>query len=391
MSDPLRSPRHTSKKGRAKTAGSSQAHPARATGRPLDDAARTFFEPRFGYDFSRVRVHTGPEAAESANDLNARAFADGQDIVFGNQQSIATPQGMGLLAHELAHVVQQGRGGSETGAEAGANAAVQALARGEAASPQIVGGAAPGTYRQGAEETPPVPLDPSLLPVALQSAAPAPASAPAKPKFATPPGGFATPHLSELSTALPKAPTPDLTQPTAPGPRKPQTTISPQVFKELAPKSPNFSFPDAKKKAPEPPSTLSVPGVSNVFKLAIRLTRPSPDTKIVAGKVADAYVLALAQMEATKAQLTGNVPPGVDKGELVKILYSIISTYFLKDFTEKLAASFTSKDDKGVQYEIVINMPTGGSNSPATVQSRFSSTGAQAASAVMLGLSFKWR
>uniref|UniRef100_UPI00188053FA eCIS core domain-containing protein n=1 Tax=Oculatella sp. LEGE 06141 TaxID=1828648 RepID=UPI00188053FA len=77
-------------------------------GQPLDDSARTFMEPRFGYDFSQVRIHTDAKAAESAQSINALAYTVGQDIVFGaGHYAPTTNDGKQLLAHELTHVVQQ--------------------------------------------------------------------------------------------------------------------------------------------------------------------------------------------------------------------------------------------------------------------------------------------
>jgi uncharacterized protein DUF4157 len=78
-------------------------------GQPLDPATRAFMEPRFGHDFSGVRVHTDSAAAASAKEIRARAYTAANDIVFaGDQFSPSTSQGSKLLAHELAHVVQQG-------------------------------------------------------------------------------------------------------------------------------------------------------------------------------------------------------------------------------------------------------------------------------------------
>jgi len=75
---------------------------------PLDPATRDFMEPRFGYDFSRVRVHSGTFAEQSTRDVNAKAYTVGHDIVFGAGQYMpGTRHGAQLLAHELAHVVQQ--------------------------------------------------------------------------------------------------------------------------------------------------------------------------------------------------------------------------------------------------------------------------------------------
>jgi hypothetical protein len=80
----------------------------RSPGRPLDDAARAFMEPRFGHDFSRVRVHTDAQAAESARQVHSSAYTLGQHIVFaGGSPSLDSTSGRHLLAHELAHAVQQ--------------------------------------------------------------------------------------------------------------------------------------------------------------------------------------------------------------------------------------------------------------------------------------------
>jgi phage FluMu protein Com len=78
-------------------------------GQPLPDSIRAFFEPRFGYDFSQVRVHSGAAAEQSARDVNARAYTVGQNVVFGaNQFAPGSTEGRRLLAHELTHVIQQG-------------------------------------------------------------------------------------------------------------------------------------------------------------------------------------------------------------------------------------------------------------------------------------------
>ncbi len=80
----------------------------RSPGQPLDAQTRAFFEPRFGHDFSRVRIHSGEQAAESAAAVNALAYAAGPRIVFAQgQYRPGTLAGRELLAHELTHVVQQ--------------------------------------------------------------------------------------------------------------------------------------------------------------------------------------------------------------------------------------------------------------------------------------------
>jgi hypothetical protein len=81
----------------------------RAPGRPLDRETRAFMEPRFGYDFSSVRVHNDARAAESARAVNASAYTVGSHVVFGQgQHAPSSDHGRRLLAHELTHVVQQG-------------------------------------------------------------------------------------------------------------------------------------------------------------------------------------------------------------------------------------------------------------------------------------------
>jgi DNA/RNA endonuclease G (NUC1) len=77
-------------------------------GQPLDAGTRAYFEPRFGHDFSKVRVHTDARAAESARAVNALAYTVGQNISFGaGQYAPDTTLGRRLLAHELTHVYQQ--------------------------------------------------------------------------------------------------------------------------------------------------------------------------------------------------------------------------------------------------------------------------------------------
>lgn len=79
-----------------------------APGQPLDTATRAFMEPRFGYDFSRVRVHADVAGAESARSVNAVAYTVGRDVVFGaGQYAPGQEAGRKLLAHELAHTIQQ--------------------------------------------------------------------------------------------------------------------------------------------------------------------------------------------------------------------------------------------------------------------------------------------
>ena len=77
-------------------------------GQPLDSSTRTFFEPRFGHDFSHVRVHTESSAADTAKSINARAFTLGNHVVMGSGEYHPNSRsGQRLLGHELTHVIQQ--------------------------------------------------------------------------------------------------------------------------------------------------------------------------------------------------------------------------------------------------------------------------------------------
>ncbi len=85
-----------------------QLYGLRRGGEPLPESDRSFFEPRFGADFSQVRIHKGPQADAMAKQVHARAFTTGRDIVFGaGEYAPDSPGGQKLLAHELTHVVHQ--------------------------------------------------------------------------------------------------------------------------------------------------------------------------------------------------------------------------------------------------------------------------------------------
>jgi len=80
----------------------------RSTAEPLQESTRALMEPRFGHDFSGVRVHTDERAAESAEAVNAHAYTVGQDVVFApGKYQPSTEPGNALIAHELSHVLQQ--------------------------------------------------------------------------------------------------------------------------------------------------------------------------------------------------------------------------------------------------------------------------------------------
>lgn len=92
---------------------------SRGGGQGLSVPLRRFMEPRFGADFSQVRIHTDARAQQLARSLSARAFTTGGDIFFGaGQYQPDTTEGRELIAHELTHTVQQGAASRRTGGSA---------------------------------------------------------------------------------------------------------------------------------------------------------------------------------------------------------------------------------------------------------------------------------
>ncbi|HEY4677149.1 MAG TPA: DUF4157 domain-containing protein [Candidatus Angelobacter sp.] len=115
----------------------------RSPGQPLGKTTRDFMEPKFGHDFSHVRVHTDERAAESARAVDARAYTVGNHIAFDSRNySPGSRDGQKLIAHELAHTIQQKDAGnwnasalevapSTTPAESSADAVAEAVATGQ--------------------------------------------------------------------------------------------------------------------------------------------------------------------------------------------------------------------------------------------------------------------
>jgi hypothetical protein len=124
-------------------------------GKPLATTVRAHMESHFGHDFSRVRVHDGAQAVRSARAVNALAYTVGHDVVFGaGQYSPQSRAGQRLLAHELAHVVQQSRGGPNAPSPLPSSTLEQAADRATSAVTQggrpieVVGASSTGLARQ---------------------------------------------------------------------------------------------------------------------------------------------------------------------------------------------------------------------------------------------------
>lgn len=131
-----------------------------ATARALPPATQAAFGARFGFDFSQVRVHDDAAAARFASAHRAQAVTQGADVTFAaGRYAPGTASGDGLLAHELAHVVQQsqrGAPGTEGGAEARADGAATDAAQGRPVSRAALGSAPVGP--QAKPDDAPLPL-----------------------------------------------------------------------------------------------------------------------------------------------------------------------------------------------------------------------------------------
>ena len=77
-------------------------------GQPMSKSDRSFFEPRFGVDFSGIRIHNDARSAQLAKSIDARAFTLGNNIVFGSGEYSSNSSSRKLMAHELTHTLQQG-------------------------------------------------------------------------------------------------------------------------------------------------------------------------------------------------------------------------------------------------------------------------------------------
>ncbi len=127
----------------------------RSPGRRLHPGLRSFMESRFGHDFGRVRVHADPAAARSARSLDARAYAVGEHVVFGGGEYVPErAAGRTVIAHELAHVIQQRRGGARGGAPD--SPAMERAAERAARAARLAGGrfAVSGAARAGVARLP---------------------------------------------------------------------------------------------------------------------------------------------------------------------------------------------------------------------------------------------
>jgi hypothetical protein len=270
----------------------------RSPGQPLNRDTRAFMEPRLGQDFSNVRIHSNVKAAESAQAIDAQAYTVGQDVAFAmGKYKPDTNTGKSLLAHELAHVVQQTRGSIDSHPEARADLAARQVVEGQAVSRSLVGGAPYGLYRQRTET-----------------------SKEEKKK----PGAKAG---KEEKVTIPSIKLPE---------KKSET-------------------PEMPSRLPIP--GLS----SGKFSLGLRLGFPklAAETelqqKVFAGRP-DFLKESLQRAQLINQMLTGQVPTGweeTDKGELARYVWGIFSTNIAPGLAEKITSGLsTSTGPGGLSFEL---------------------------------------
>lgn len=182
-------------------------------GQDLGSTEREYFGERMGYDFTAVRIHTGEEAAESARDAGAKAFTFGNHVVFSQgRYNPESHQGRHLLAHELAHVVQQNPAqrtspGKATGA----------------AQPTVAAPAPAAVHRQVGEETETTTAPPGTTASVPGTGVPAPTPGPvpAPPGPAAPVATDPATFQSRLRIALAQMTTPTVAAETLSGTLEP--------------------------------------------------------------------------------------------------------------------------------------------------------------------------
>jgi hypothetical protein len=270
----------------------------RSSGQSLNMDTREYMEPRFGHDFSNVRIHSDVKAAESTRAIDAQAYTVGQDVAFARgKYRPDTNAGKSLLAHELAHVVQQDRGAFGSYPEVRADLAARQVLEGQAVSSSLVGGAPYGLYRQ----------------------------------------------RTETSKEEKKKP-------------------GKKAGKEEKVVVPVIKPPKKKTATPEMPSRLPIPWLSTgSFSLGLRLGFPklAEETELqkkLFGGRPDFLKESLQRAKVINQMLTGKVPTGweeTDKGELARYVWGIFSTNIAPDLAAKITSGLsTSTGPGGLSYEL---------------------------------------
>ena len=279
-----------------------QAFAARDPGRPLAAATRARVEPLLGADLASVRVHEGERAEAAARSVGASAFALGEHVVVAVGE-----RDEALLAHELAHVVQQRQPDGADDAEPGARDAATRVAAGRTVDAKALGAARIDVHAQDEEPEPPAPRT--------------------EPRFTL-----------RWDEALLRPPTFGV-GPLLPPPTPPVLSPTPAA----APDEP----------APSLPSRLSLLS-SGRFSLGLRLG--FPEAEDIAGAPPSALKESLARSELINQHLTGTVPSGwdaIDKAQLAQAVWGIFSTNIAPDVARSITRGLTRPaGPAGISYEL---------------------------------------
>jgi hypothetical protein len=277
-----------------------EAFVARTSGRPLARGPRARMERVFDADFGDVRVHDGLPASEAAGVLSAKAFAFGDQVVLPDGE-----RDEWLLAHELAHVLQQRRRDAAADAEPPAQDAAERAARGRSVDPRALGGAAHGLHPQDEE-----PKEPRR-------------EGRTEPSFTLPWGDLLGSPTFQLG------PGPLLTPPLLP------------------------ARGDDQQPAPSLPSRLGVLS-SGRFSLGLRLG--FPEAEDIPGAPPSGLKESLARAQLIDQRLSGRIPStweALDKGQLASAVWGVFSTHIAPDVARNLTRSLsTSRGPGGVQLQL---------------------------------------
>ncbi|HUF60488.1 MAG TPA: DUF4157 domain-containing protein [Verrucomicrobiales bacterium] len=299
------------------------------TGRPLDTSNRKYMEERFGHDFSQVRVHTDARAAASARALNARAYTTGADVVFGRDEfSPGTREGRLLLAHELAHVIQQSRTQGRVGGEREAELAANRTGGDRAVNAGELGRAPSGVQSQENEEEP--------APSTAEDTSPVEVTWPEAYEI----GGM--PTFGGGPILLP------------PLPYSPGGQLGP------VPERPDLSIPSPEPEGEteagtEAPSRISLVSAGS-FSFGLRLGFPELEFGSIVGAPPSALSESLARGRLIEETLTGRVPSSwerLDKGKLAQWAWGVFSTHIAPDVARSITESLSgSTGEGGVSFEL---------------------------------------
>jgi hypothetical protein len=317
-------------------------------GQPLDAATRASLEPRFGRDMSRVRIHTGPQAAQSASDVQANAYTVGQDVFFAaGRYNPHSGEGKRLLAHELSHTVQQAAVAPVVQRDPTPQAAADDKKK--KTKPDAVTLPLPSDFMNRFKLTPPSLLTPPQQPSIFS------------------PGQYTLGPQSPGASGAGAAPAPNLYPPslfptptTTPlGPTQPAPTPLP-----ASPASPSAA-PGA---APQAQSRVSIySNGSGTFSVGARFGFPdlSKDAAIP-GAPPSALQESIKQGELINYHLTGAIPSAysVDPGKLIGAVWGIFATQIAPGVAAKIASGLSSKPGSGgpsyqLDATILFNMGSG--------------------------------